>query len=179
MIAVPVLNSAVHSVAQLGAGIGCGVLLDYGAQLLSPLSAKGSSIQNPKQAVVEVLECTAQVVASSIVVGVLFNYLAGLGPREADPTSGMLFALVFFNVAQPGLQQRLKRIVDYAQALLVQPLMGADSTFGNPYRADSVPATAQDQSYRLRQGMMRRNGFADVAGAEAQVPLEGRQLPAF
>lgn len=174
---VPIINSALHALAQLVTGIGAGVLLDYGFTKIFPMDKYGTRIQDSKQAIIEFMECAAQVIASSATLGVVHNYLAALNESDADPASGMLFGILIYGLSQPQLQVRLKRLVAYAQDLIIVPAVATKSSedpyFNNPFRSNSIPATAQDQSYRLRQHVLRRNGFADP-NADAQLPTEER-----
>lgn len=162
---IPIINGALHSVVQLVGALAVGTLVDYAVNLVFPISAMSTRISTSKEALLETFEATAQIIVSSTVLGMLYNYLTQLNPRDADPTAGVLFGVILFGVAQPGLQTRLKRLVDYGRELVVKPAIAPagkssnDPNFNNPYRQNSVPATAQDQSYQLKMNMMRQNGF--------------------
>lgn len=119
---IPLLNSIGHSAVQLVSALALGATLEYAAHLIFPTRSVGESeIDSWSDALLEVLEATAQVVIGGVCVGGLFNWLSRLPSATADPSNGSVFIGVFYSIAQPALVNRLGRVHRFIRDQVLVP----------------------------------------------------------
>lgn len=134
--ALPITNAVIHSVAQLGVGIGSGILLEYAAQIVFTRGlGQIVVIHTPVDAILESLEIAAQVVAGSFVVGSVMNYIAQLPFDYGDPTSGAIFTMAYF-ASQPQLMAKMARLTEYLKNIALRAEEGLETRLLHPESMD-------------------------------------------
>jgi hypothetical protein len=156
--AIPIFNSVAHGAVQMAVALGAGGTLDLIFDQLMP-TPKAQKISSYVEALQEALEASAQVMLGSVLLGLVMNYLIDLPSSSADPAAGQIFANLFMQTAQPSLQRRLGRLMQFVRDRLLQPEAKLIAKFNGAFRENSEVANPIDASYSLRKKVMKNNGM--------------------
>lgn len=151
--AIPLLNSILHTATQAVCAMGVGVLVDRAAMRFSYATGLDKKVTKWNDAVLSMVEVGAQILVSSLVLGLVYNYLAQLPADAADPTSGFVFAYFLFN-QQRGLRARLNSLLEYGEDRIFS---AEDSLMNGANSKNNIasPATQSAQGQRILNGNLR------------------------
>lgn len=144
--AIPILNSVLHVAAQAVCAVGVARVIDYASLRVSSMAHLNDKVTKWNEAVVSALEVGAQILVSSIVLGLVYNYLAQLSAEAADPTSGSIFAYLLFS-KQRHLNSRLDSLLEYTEKRL---LSAEDSLMNGANNAKNIASPAADSAQGQR-----------------------------
>ena len=163
---IPILNATSHTMAQMIAALGTGAAIDYAFWRLTARSGAPAAVRNAKEAIVEALEVSGQMVVGGLVLASVFAYLTSLSLESADPAQGAVFLSLFFGVAQPVLNAKVKRVMHYIRTEIVSSVEEADTVFfGNSRASRGVSLSGVDASAASLARHNARNGIVTSGSA--------------
>jgi len=137
---VPAANAVGHSLLQLAVAVPLSVTLDWafdaalqklGMHVTLAEAMRGEAVLDSPLAVAkEALELAAQVTLFGMVAGLIGRQLVRLDVTSQDPAAGAVFITFFFGSA-PLMQERLKRLIEYAHRELMASRSAVNSKMAN------------------------------------------------
>lgn len=168
----PIMNSILHSTAQMVAALGTGIAVDYfftrGLKLAHKYDNDISTSTKPPpdvtQFVMLSLEVVLQLCVNAVALGFVYNWISALAGPVSDPCSGAWF-LIGLWASQPAWRRRVDSVVAY----LRRELMLADQYGESKIYQWLKPSSEQNQRGKLTG--MQAPGTAHRISKNVGVPF--------